>query len=176
MVDITRCEKCGKVIPALETGCAWCDAEEARRGGGFREDDWMPLSIRMLLWMFVANVAGTAILSGFGFLGGSAPLVKAISALRLVVALVTLLAILTRHPAARRLPFVFLSVEALCFVAVLAGWLDGLGWFTSWFAPVWNLLFAALFIRDDVRARLDRRAADQQEVGRLLDEIQRRGR
>ena len=176
MVDITRCEKCGKVIPALETGCAFCDAEEARRGAGFREGDWMPLSIRMLLWMFVANLAGTTVLAAFGFLGGSAPLVKAISALRMLVAAATLVAILTRHSSARRLPFAFLAVEAACFVAVAAGWLGGLGWFTSWLAPVWNLLFAALFIRDDVRARLDRRAADQQEVGRLLDEIQRGGR
>jgi hypothetical protein len=173
LVDITRCEKCGKVIPALETGCAWCDAEEARRGG-FREDDWMPLSIRMLLWMFLVNVGATAVLSGFGLAAGSAPLLKGISALRLAIAIATLAAILGRHPSARWLPFVFLGWEACWFAAVLAGWLEGTGWFATWFAPVWNLLFAALFVRDDVRARLDRRSSDQLAVGRLLEEFRQR--
>ena len=42
MVDITRCERCGKVIPAIDNGCAWCDAAEARQPGSL-EDDWLPL-------------------------------------------------------------------------------------------------------------------------------------
>ena len=173
MVDITRCEKCGKVIPAIETGCAFCDAEEAR-GGGFREDDWMPLSIRMLLWMFLFNLGGTAILAGFalGSAGGFA--VKTVAAIRMAVALATLAAILARHPAASHLPFVFLGYELLCFVGASTGLLWGAGWMGSWVAPLWNVLFGFLFTREDVRARLNRRSADRQEVGRLLEEIRQR--
>ncbi len=62
MVDITRCVQCGKVIPAIDTGCAWCDAAEERQHG-FREDSYLPLAIRMLLWMFMANLALTGLLA-----------------------------------------------------------------------------------------------------------------
>jgi hypothetical protein len=172
LVDITRCEKCGKVIPAIETGCAWCDAEEAQRGG-FREDDWMPTSIRMLLWMFLFNLAGTAVLAVVAI--GSAPSVpiKALGALRLAVALGTLVAILARLGWATWLPLFFLGLEGVFFVGASGGWLSGVGWIGSWVAPLWNLLFAFLFLRDDVRARLDRGSADRREVGRLLDDVRR---
>lgn len=173
MVDITRCEKCGKVIPAIETGCAFCDAEEARTGG-FREDDWMPLSIRMLLWMFLVNLAGTAVLAGLSLGSSGTALLKALAALRMVVALATLAAILARHRAARHLPFLFLGYELFCFVGVSSGLLPGVGWMGTWVAPLWNVLFGFLFTRDDVRARLDPGSADRREVVRLLDEI--RGR
>ena len=173
MVDITRCEKCGKVIPAVETGCAFCDAEEAR-AGGFREDDWMPLSIRMLLWMFLVNLAGTALLAGIALGSAGTLMLKGLAAARMVIALATLGAILARHPAARQLPFLFLGYELFCFVGVSSGLLAGLGWIGTWVAPLWNVLFGFLFMRDDVRTRLDPASADRREVGRLLDEIRQR--
>jgi hypothetical protein len=173
LVDITRCEKCGKVIPAIETGCAYCDAEEAQQAG-FREDDWMPLAIRMLLWMFLVNLAGTAVLAGFALVSAGGFPLEVFAAIRMAIALATLVAILARHPAAGFLPFLFLGYELLCFLGASAGLVWGTGWMGSWVAPLWNVLFGFLFMRDDVRARLNRRSADRQEVGRLLDEIRRR--
>lgn len=173
MVDITRCEKCGKVIPAIETGCAFCDAEEGSRGG-FRENDWMPLSIRMLLWMFQFNLAGTAVLAVVALTASGGAAVKALAGVRLAIAATTLLAILVRHRWASGLPYLFLGFEGICFVGASGGWLAGVGWMGSWVAPLWNLLFAFLFIRDDVRSHLDRKSSDRREVGRLLEEISER--
>ena len=120
MVDITRCEKCGKVIPAIETGCAFCDAEEVSQGG-FRENDWMPLSIRMLLWMFQLNLAGTAILAVVALAAAGGAAVKVLAGMRLAIAVTTLLAILVRHRWASGLPFVFLGFEGICFVGASGG-------------------------------------------------------
>lgn len=139
----------------------------------------MPLAIRMLLWMFMANLALTGLLAvftlvargGAGEGGGAA--VALLATVRLLLAAGTLVAILFRKPWGRWLPFGFLGFEAVCFVATSAGWLSGAWWIGSWMAPLWNLLFAFLFVREDVRSRLDPKVADRNEVGALLDEIQR---
>jgi hypothetical protein len=175
LVDITRCERCGKVIPALDTGCAWCDARDAEERG-FDEKTYLPLAIRMLLWMFVANLALTglmAVLTLASHPGAGGPLVAVLASMRLLLAGATLVGILFREPWGRWLPFSFLGFEAVCFVATSAGWLFGAWWIGSWIAPLWNLLFAFLFIREDVRARLDPKVADRKEVGALLEDIRR---
>jgi hypothetical protein len=173
VVDIVRCEKCGKVIPAIETGCAYCDAAEVPESG-FRENDWMPLSIRMLLWMFLLVLGVTVVLAGLALGSAETALIRLLAVLRMVIALVTLLAIVTRRPAASHLPFLFLGYELFCFFGVSTGLLWGLGWVGSWVAPLWNVLFGVLFLRDDVRARLNPRSADRREVGQLLDEVSKR--
>ena len=59
-------------------------------------------------------------------------------------------------------------------VSVFLVTVAGLGWIGTWVAPLWNVLFGFLFMRDDVRTRLDPASADRREVGRLLDEIRQR--
>lgn len=176
MVDITRCEQCGKSIPALDTGCAWCDAAE-RRQAGFREDDWLPLSIRMLLWLFGVNLVVTGGLAAFTLVGNTradaaASLVAIAASLRILLAAAALLGLVFREPWGRWLPLCFLAFEASGFVAVQLG-LPGSGrWIGGWLAPLWNLLFVFLFLRDDVRARFDPRVADRRQVDELLDSFQ----
>lgn len=171
MVDITRCERCGKVIPALQTGCPWCDAAEARRPG-FREDDWLPLSIRMLLWLFMVNLAVTGLLAILTLManGGEEPgrsIVAVLASMRLLLAGVCLVGLAFREPWGRWLPLWFLAFEALSWLG--AGLLSESRWIGGWLAPLWNLLFVFLFLRDDVRARFDPRLADRREVGELLE-------
>jgi hypothetical protein len=180
MVDITRCERCGKVIPALDTGCPWCEADEARRPG-FREDTWMPLSIRMLIWLFVANLVVTGVLAIFSLIANAGAdagrsLVAICASLRLLLAGTTLVGIIFREPWGRWLPFGFLAFEAMGFICLQVGLLPSDRWIGGWLAPLWNVLFVFLFVRDDVRAWLDPAVADRREVGELLDEIQRRRR
>lgn len=171
MVDIVRCERCGKVIPALDTGCPWCEAAEARRPG-FREDDWLPLSIRMLLWLFMANLLVTAMLAILTLMANSGEgpgrsMVAILASIRLLLSGVTFVGLAFREPWGRWLPLSFLAFEALSWV-----WVGVLGdgrWIGGWLAPLWNVLFVFLFLRDDVRARLDPRVADRREVGELLE-------
>lgn len=173
MVDITRCAQCGKTIPALDNGCAWCDAEERGRPG-FREDNWMPLSIRMLLWLFVANLAMTGIFASLTLVANaqaSAPdsAVAIAALLRLLLAGAVLVGIWFREPWGRWLPLSFLAFEGLAFLALQIGLFPPGRWIGGWLAPLWNLLFVFLFLRDDVRSRLDPHVADRREVGELIE-------
>jgi len=180
VVDITRCERCGKTIPALDSGCPWCEAADARRPG-FREDDWMPLSIRMLLWLFVTNLVVSAALAVFTLTASertldAASLVAVAATARLLLAGATLVGIVFRERWGRWLPLSFLAFEGLSFIALQAGVLPADAWIGGWLAPLWNLLFVFLFMRDDVRGRFDRRLADQREVGELIDSFRDEGR
>ena len=177
MVDITRCERCGKVIPAIDTGCAWCDAAEAEQTG-FREDRWLPLPIRMLIWLFGANLALTAAFAVFTLTANAGavdgrPMVAILASTRLLLSGATALALGLRAPWGRWLPFSFLAFEGLSFIALQAGMLPADRWIGGWVGPLWNLLFIFLFLRDDVRARLDRRVANRREVGELIEMVQR---
>ena len=177
MVDITRCERCGKLIPAIDNGCAWCDSVEARQTG-FREDDWLPLSIRMLIWLFGANLAVTGTFAVFTLIANAGAesdrsTVAILASVRLLLSGATALALGYREPWGRWLPFSFLAFEGLSFVALQAGLLPADRWIGGWIGPLWNLLFVFLFLRDDVRARLDRRVANRREVGELIETLQR---
>jgi O-antigen/teichoic acid export membrane protein len=180
VVDITRCEQCGKVIPAIDNGCAWCDAAEARRPG-FREDDWLPLPIRMLTWLFGANLVVTGGFAVFTLIASvdadpDRTLVAVLASVRLLLSSATALALGMRQSWGRWLPFTFLAFEGLSFVALQAGLLPADRWIGGWIGPLWNLLFVFLFLRDDVRARLDRRIANRREVGELIETLQRHPR
>jgi len=177
VVDITRCERCGKVIPAIDTGCAWCDAVEADQTG-FRDDVWLPLPIRMLTWLFGANLAVTAAFAVFTLIANAGAddgrsMVAILASTRLLLSSATAVALGCRQPWGRWLPFSFLAFEGLSFVALQAGMLPADRWIGGWIGPLWNLLFVFLFLRDDVRARLDRRVANRREVGELIETLQR---
>jgi hypothetical protein len=177
VVDITRCERCGKVIPAIDNGCAWCDAAEARQTG-FREDNWLPLPIRMLTWMFGANLAVTGAFAVFTLIENAGAdsdqaLVAVLASVRFLLSGATGLALGFRESWGRWLPFSFLGFEGLSFLALQAGLLPADRWIGGWVGPLWNLLFVFLFLRDDVRARLDRRIANRREVGELIETLQR---
>jgi hypothetical protein len=172
LVDITRCERCGKTIPALDTGCPWCEAAEARRPG-FREDDWLPLSIRMLFWLFMANLVVTGLLAILTLVanvgaGPSRSIVAVLASLRLLLSGATLVGLVFREPWGRWLPLSFLAFEGLSWAGVVSFMPESI-WVGGWLAPLWNLLFVFLFLRDDVRARLDRGMADRKAVGELLE-------
>jgi hypothetical protein len=177
VVDITRCERCGKVIPALDTGCAYCDARDAERGG-FTESVSLARPIRLLLWLFVANLVSSGTLAIFTLVANSEAepgrsTIAILASSRLLLSFVTTLGILFREPWGRFLPLVFLGFEFLSLVLVSAGAISISHWIGGWLSPVWNLLFLFLFLRDDVQAWLDPQVADRREVGALLEELER---
>ena len=90
-----------------------------------------------------------------------------LASLRLLLSGVTFVGLVFREPWGRWLPLLVLAFEALSWIWV--GLLPPGRWVGGWLAPLWNLLFVFLFLRDDVRARLDPRVADRREVGELLE-------
>ena len=169
MVDITRCERCGKVIPALESGCPYCEIPDQ----GLQEKPYLPLALRLLLMLFVANVAMTMVLAVFSLAalsepGLRAPLVKLLALIRFLLGGVTLVALFFRESWARFVPLAFLGWEALTAVMFAFGLMGGAAWAGGLLAPVWNVLFVFLFLREDVQARFDASVRDKRELGDLL--------
>ena len=172
MVDITRCERCGKVIPALDSGCPFC--EEPDRGLG--ESPYLPLSIRLLIGLFAVNVTVTMVLAVLTMLtnfGGtlSDSVIPLLAVLRVLSAAVSLLAIVMREPWGRFVPLVFVGFEALTGIALTLGWLPADRWAGGMLAPLWNVLFLFVFLRDDVQVRFDPGLLDRRAVDDLLSEI-----
>ncbi|HKK70008.1 MAG TPA: hypothetical protein VKA86_02240 [Candidatus Krumholzibacteria bacterium] len=174
MVDIIRCERCGKVIPALETGCPYC--EEPDRGLG--EPHYLPLAIRLLLGLFAVNVTVTMVLAVATLLnnfGGSLrdSVLTLLATLRFLTAAGSLLALVLREPWGRHVPLVFVGFEALTGIAITMGWLPDARWAGGMLAPLWNVLFLFLFLREDVQVRFDPGILDRRAVGELLSQVGR---
>lgn len=174
MVDITRCENCGKVIPALGRGCPYCDPDDAVR----IEKPYLPLAIRLLLGLFVFDLAVTmviALLTLFENQDGGllASILIVISLMRFLLAGVTVVALYFREWWSRLSPLAFLAFEAIIGVSVLFGWIPADRWVGGMLAPLWSVLFVFLFLREDVQAYLDPSVGDRRELGRLLREVER---
>ena len=173
MVDITRCENCGKVIPALARGCPYCDRDES-----VSERPYLPLAIRLLLGLFAFDLAVTmviALLTLFENQDGGlrASILIVASLLRFLLAGVTLVAFYFREWWSRLAPLVFLAFEAIIGVSVLVGWIPPDRWVGGMLAPLWNVLFLFLFLREDVQDYLDPSVGDRRELGRLLKDVER---
>lgn len=174
MVDITRCERCGKVIPATGQGCPFCDVPDQ----GLREEPYLPLAIRLLLLLFVVNAAVTMVLAVATLLnnfGGTLAdsLITLAAAIRFLTSAVAVLAIVMREPWGRTLPLVFLAYEALTGIAVATGVLPADRWAGGMLAPLWNVLFLFLFLREDVQVRFDPAILDRRAVESLLSQVER---
>jgi hypothetical protein len=173
MVDITRCEVCGRVIPATEYGCAYCERERE----GEQERPYLPLAVRLLLGLFVANVlvAGGLAVVTLVHSGGSG-VVVVLAVVRLGSSVITVFALTRRRPWGRFVPLGFLAVEILGGLAADFHWVDGSAWRADMLAPLWNALFLFLFLRPDVQGRFDHKVLDRHEVGSLIRLVQRGGR
>lgn len=176
MVDITRCEVCGRTIPAIGQACPFC--EQAKDAGADESRPYLPLALRLLLYLFLANVASTMLLAVLtllrnreGTLLAGAVLVAAL--LRCALGGATLVAYIFREPRFRDLALAMLGFEAVAAVAVLAGWIPVDRWGGGLVTPLWNVLFAFLFFRSDVRAYLDPRRADHEKLVELLRSVER---
>lgn len=174
MVDITRCERCGKVIPATDQGCPFCDVPDQ----GLREAPYLPLAIRLLLSLFLANVSVTMVLAvatllnNFGGTLGDS-LITLAATLRFLFSAVTLAALLMKEPWGRTVPLLFVGYEALTGIAVAAGLVPAERWAGGMLAPLWNVLFLFLFLREDVQSRFDPSILDRRAVESLLSQVER---
>ena len=173
MVDITQCERCGKVIPATDKGCPFCDVPDR----GLRETPYLPLAIRLLLGLFMVNVAVTMVLavvtlmnSFGGTLGDS--LIALGATLRFLLSALAMLAMATKEPWGRVLPLAFVVHEAIGGIAVAIGILPADRWAGGMLAPLWNVLFLFLFLREDVQARFDPAILDRRAVESLLSQVE----
>lgn len=174
MVDVTRCENCGKVIPALDRGCPYCDREE---GETRNARPYLPLAMRLLLGLFVVDVAVTMVISLLTLLknqdGGLLASILIVAALlRFLLGGVTLVALYFRESWARLSPLAFLAFEALVGLSVIVGWIPAERWVGGMLAPLWNVLFIFLFLREDVQAQFDPTIVDRRELGRLLRDVE----
>ena len=174
MVDITRCERCGKVIPAIDSGCPYCE----RPDEGLREEPYLPLAIRLLLGLFGVNAAVTMVLAVITLLhnfGGalSDSLIAIVACLRFLLSAGSLLGLLVREPWGRIVPLVFVAFEAATGIAVATGLLPPERWAGGMLAPLWNVLFLFLFLRDDVKIRFDPSILDRRAVDDLVTLVAR---
>lgn len=173
MVDITRCEACGRTIPATEHGCAYCERERE----GQEERPYLPLAVRLLLVLFVANVfvaGGLAVVTLIHSEGSGTVIVLAL--VRLAAASGVVVALVHRRPWGRFVPLGFLGLEIAGGLAADFHWISDGAWRADMFAPIWNALFLFLFLRPDVQGRFDRKVLDRHEVGSLIRLVQRGGR
>jgi hypothetical protein len=174
MVDITRCEACGRVIPATEHGCAYCDRERA----GEVDEPYLPLAVRLLLLLFVLHLAASMGLGGLTLLGvesgrGDSGTTVFLGLVRILVAGATLVALLKSRPWGRWFPLAFIVLEVLLGLSARVGWLPREAWRSDLLAPLWSFLFLFLFLRPDVQGRFDPRVWDRQEVTDLIRVVQK---
>lgn len=172
MVDITRCERCGKVIPALESGCPYCGEPEE----GLSEKPYLPLAIRLLLMLFTVNATVTMVLAVMtllnnfgGDLGDS--VLTILASVRFLGAAASLLALIMREPWGRFVPFAFLVFEAATGLALTFGWIPDGRWAGGMIAPFWNVLFLFVFARQDVQVRFDPGILDRRAVDDLISTV-----
>jgi hypothetical protein len=173
VVDITRCERCGKVIPATDKGCPYCEVPDQ----GLREKPYLPLAIRLLLVLFVANASVTMVLAVATLLrnfGGSLAdsLITVLASMRFLVSAVTVLGFVMKEPWGRRVPLIFVAFEAITGIAVATGVLPADRWAGGMLAPLWNVLFLFLFLREDVQVRFDPSILDRRAVESLVSQIE----
>jgi hypothetical protein len=176
LVDITHCEVCGKTIPAIGQSCPYCERE---RGPQQRDGrPYLALALRLLLYLFMADVVSTMGLAVLTLLHNRegtllAGTILLAALIRFLLGGATLGTFFFRESCARSLPLTFLGYEALGAVAVMVGWIPIDRWGGGLVAPLWNILFVFLFLRSDVKAYLDPRVADQQQLGMLLRRVEK---
>lgn len=173
MVDITRCERCGKVIPALDSGCPYCAEPEE----GLAEKPYLPLAIRLLLGLFSVNATVTMVLAVMTLLnnfGGalSDSLFTVLATIRFLGAAGSLLALVMREPWGRFVPIGFLVFEAITGLALTFGLIPPERWAGGLLAPIWNVLFFFVFLRHDVHVRFDPGILDRRAVDDLLSAVE----
>ncbi len=174
MVDITQCEECGRVIPATEHGCAYCDRDRE----GQEERMYMPLAVRLLVMLFLGLVAVTLFFGAVTLFKEASrnPMAAATGGLRAVVAASVLASLVMRRPWGRWLPFVFIGLEVALGLFHWLGWMPPDVWKGNVVAPFWSLVFVFVFVRADVQSRFDKRAWDRSEVGNLVRMVERGNR
>ena len=172
MVDITRCERCGKVIPALDSGCPYCAEPEE----GLADRPYLPLAIRLLLALFSVNATATMVLAVVtllnnfgGTLADSA--FTLLATVRFLLAAASLLALILREPWGRKIPIAFLIFEGVTGLAVTFGLLPADRWAGGMLAPFWNVLFLFVFLRQDVHVRFDPGILDRRAVDDLISTV-----
>jgi len=169
MVDITTCERCGRVIPLLESGCPYCEQEESGRA----EHPYLPLALRLLLVLFCVDVGASIVLATLTLIANSSPersssVVTLLALMRVLVAGLTFMAIVFSQPWGRWVPIGFIGFELGCGLLAALGLLPSGAWVGGLLAPLWTLLFMFLFLRDDVQSRFDARVVDRRELQRLI--------
>lgn len=172
MVDITRCERCGKVIPALESGCPYCGEPDE----GLTEKPYLPLAIRLLLALFSVNATLTMVLAVMTLLnnfGGDLrdSVLTILATIRFLGAAASLLALIMREPWGRYVPFTFLVFEAVTGLALTFGWIPDGRWVGGMIAPFWNVLFLFVFVRQDVQVLFDPGILDRRAVDDLISTV-----
>lgn len=177
MVNITTCEICGRVIPATEHGCAYCDRERSR--ADLPDAPYLPLAIRLLLVLLVVDAAAVV-----AFATGSlwraldspartASLTIAVAAARIALAVACAVGVLVRRPVGRILCLSFIGFEVLGLLATIARVLPRGTWAGAPLEPLWTFLFFFLFLRADVIRRYDPPAADRRELHSLMRVVEK---
>ncbi len=176
LVDIARCERCGRVIPVLDEGCPYCEPPDR----GLLEPPYLPLAIRMLLVLFVIDAAVAAVLAvatALRNLDGSlaASLIIVVSMARFLGAAVSVLGLVARERWALLPARVFIAVEGAAMLALFFGWIPLSRWIGGVLGPLWSVLFLFVFLREDVREYFDPRLRDRRELEELLVSVERGG-
>lgn len=175
MVDIVRCEACGRTIPATPNGCAYCERERL----GEPEPLWLPLQVRLFLYLFGAGLLVSFVLGITGFVLGAAgsegPTIggMVMAGLRAGASLLAAFAVAMRQPWQRYWPLGLLALEIAAGVAAHLGWLPPRAWPGGIFTPLWAALFVLFFLRPDIQATFDPRLRDRHEVDELIRDISR---
>jgi hypothetical protein len=178
MVNITKCEVCGRVIPATEHGCAYCERER-RDQAQLSERPYLPLAIRLLLILLLVDALAVAALSGGSLWRALAAPGKpslpavAVPAARIMLAAAAVAGALLRRPVGRWLCLGFIGAEAAGGLLSYAHLLGPVPWTGAPLEPIWTALFCFLFLRADVIRRYDVRAADRRELHSLMRNVQK---
>jgi hypothetical protein len=177
MVNITTCEVCGRVIPATEHGCAYCERE---RGHPDRPDTpYLPLAIRLLLVLLVIDAAAVVVIASASLwralqvpaAGGD--LAAALAGTRILLGAGCIVGVFMRRRLGRALCLAFIAGEALGLAATLLRMLPRSAWAGAPIEPLWTCLFFFLLLRADVIRRFDPPAADRRELHSLMRMVER---
>jgi hypothetical protein len=133
----------------------------------------------MLLWLFGASLVAAMILgvaTAMAQLGGDSfagSLLVLLGVLRALLATASLGALVMREPWGRYPPLVFLGFELLMLAAMILGLVPGGSWEGGLVAPLWNVLFVFLFLREDVQTSFEPRIRDRKDLSELLRVVEK---
>jgi uncharacterized membrane protein (DUF2068 family) len=172
MVNITECVACGRVIPATDEGCAYCERERPVE----MEGPYLPLSIRLLLILFGLNAAATAV---FGVLGLArligpdeiAGWAAAPALIRTSLAACAFVGLIKSQCWGWYAALGFVAVELIGGLLAIFEIIPQPAWAGPMLAPLWTVLFVFMLVRSDVHARFDQRVADRRDVSSLLESV-----
>jgi hypothetical protein len=177
MVNITTCEICGRVIPATEHGCAYCERE--RGHADLPETPYLPLAIRLLLVLLVVDALAVVVFAtGSLWRAIQSPdrgstVTIAVASARIALAVACAIGVLVRRPLGRTLCLAFIGFEVLGLLATVTRVLPRGSWAGAPLEPLWTCLFFFLFLRADVIRRYDPPAADRRELRSLIRVVEK---